>query len=143
MPLRLGFRGRGSARPAGHLSPSRVVGPPVLQWFPPSGTGNPEYRKGLRGPQCQSSLPPASRPRCRSNATPPPRQASSTEASRGSTGSPRRTLLARIRSTAVAEGVGARLFILEFDIVKGTVYILIKAEVYYVFEYADRPTKSL
>ncbi|KAJ1172240.1 hypothetical protein NDU88_004088 [Pleurodeles waltl] len=70
--LSLGFRGHGSAPPAGPLSPTRVVGPPALQWVPPPGTGNPEYRKGLRGSPHQSSPPLASWPRRRNNTTPPP-----------------------------------------------------------------------
>ncbi|KAJ1155031.1 hypothetical protein NDU88_007767 [Pleurodeles waltl] len=53
-------------------------------------------------------MPPASRPRRRSNATPPLGQALSTKSSCGSTGSRWRTLLALIRSTAAAEGVGSR-----------------------------------
>ncbi|KAJ1113023.1 hypothetical protein NDU88_001283 [Pleurodeles waltl] len=94
LPLALGSR-------EPYLSHGAPVGPPP-------GAGNPEYRKGLRGPPRQSSPLPASRLRRRSNVTPPPGQASSTEASRGSTGSQRRTFLARIRSTVAAEGVGAR-----------------------------------
>ncbi|KAJ1151690.1 hypothetical protein NDU88_004470 [Pleurodeles waltl] len=107
-PLRLGFRGRGSATPAVPLSPMRAAGHPVFQRVPSPGAGDPEHWEGLRDPPRHSSLQSASRPRGQNNANPSLRQASTTEARRGSSGSRWRALSAQIRSLTMAEGADGR-----------------------------------